>query len=304
MDGSAWLTVVTAWALASAAGLAMWVWIAVRLIRHEPILPFAPRRPVPWGGRSVLLIMSVFFAPLLLAPLFGHAGKRTGGTQHPIVTLIHNEPSWPNLCLVAWAATVVAPIVEEFIFRLVIQGWLEKAERQSRRSAFARKLLKRLPPRWSGMLRGVFPVLLVSLLFASLHFPAAESEPRVVVKSLVQDSIYKTLVLAVGVAVLRVGAHATAIDFGVVRREFWRDARLGVLTFLAIAAPIFVLQGLLRYLFHDVLEVSIAADPFTLVPFAVVLGILYYRTHRIVPSLALHVCLNATSLALLVCGVG
>jgi membrane protease YdiL (CAAX protease family) len=43
----------------------------------------------------------------------------------------------------------------------------------------------------------------------------------------------------------------------------------------------------------------VAADPFTLFPFALVLGTLYCRAHRIVPAIVLHAALNTTSLVLL-----
>jgi membrane protease YdiL (CAAX protease family) len=67
------------------------------------------------------------------------------------------------------------------------------------------------------------------------------------------------------------------------------------LAFLTIAAPLYLLQFAIAMV---TIPRGIAPDPFTLFPFALVLGYLYYRTHRIVPSMALHLALNGTSLLL------
>jgi len=40
------------------------------------------------------------------------------------------------------------------------------------------------------------------------------------------------------------------------------------------------------------------ADPLTLFLFSLILGTLYYRTHRILPAIVLHMTLNFTSLTL------
>ena len=49
-------------------------------------------------------------------------------SQHPLVQLVIEEPS-PSLLAVAFvAAVIVAPVCEEIIFRLLLQGWLEKLE--------------------------------------------------------------------------------------------------------------------------------------------------------------------------------
>jgi len=43
---------------------------------------------------------------------------------------------------------------------------------------------------------------------------------------------------------------------------------------------------------------SIAPDPLSLFFLAIVLGTIYYRTRRIVPSISLHMSLNFTSLVM------
>ena len=48
--------------------------------------------------------------------------------------------------------------------------------------------------------------------------------------------------------------------------------------------------------------IGYAPDPIPLFFLALVLGTLYHRTHRIAPSLVLHMAFNATSIALYFAG--
>jgi membrane protease YdiL (CAAX protease family) len=326
MDGPISPVLVTAVAVAGATSLSMWVWIGLRLIQHKPVLPFCPRRPVPWRGSLVLLIALFYVSPVLLSLLLGSKGNAEKGdkvqtqnlttkdadgvkkddeekddeVQNPIVTLVRNDPSARALLVAVVSAVLVAPVVEEFVFRLLLQGWLERVESEVRRTSRLRRLLCRVPMGLRGLLRGLVPVLATSLLFASMHYRqgGAKLEPSVIEKVLVISSVFGLLTLAFGLFLLKSHARPAMIDLGVTSEIFWRDVRLGVLTFLSLVAPIYLLQGVLQGLLKNVLEWNIAADPFTIVLFAIVLGTLYYRTHRIVPSVVLHMCLNATSVAL------
>lgn len=106
-----------------------------------------------------------------------------------------------------------------------------------------------------------------------------------------------TVTVVLAVLVLRLRAGATWEDLGLAPDQFWPDVKLGVQVFLAIALLIYGSQVLWSVVFSECFP-QVAPDPLTLFPFAVVLGILYYRTHRIVPSIALHMALNATSLGM------
>jgi membrane protease YdiL (CAAX protease family) len=99
------------------------------------------------------------------------------------------------------------------------------------------------------------------------------------------------------VAWVRLRTRATWADFGIEPRAVGRDFGLGLAAFLAVAPPIYVLQmSLVKWVSPG------TADPISLFFFALVLGILYYRTHRIVPAIALHMALNGTSLLFLLLG--
>jgi len=64
---------------------------------------------------------------LVLAPLLGLAAilDRIVPYRHPIVEFLAVHRDRTSIALVWLAATVVAPVVEEFFFRRVLQGWLE-----------------------------------------------------------------------------------------------------------------------------------------------------------------------------------
>jgi membrane protease YdiL (CAAX protease family) len=81
---------------------------------------------------------------------------------HPLVKLAIHEPSL--LWLLAGAAVLVAPLVEEFFFRVVLQGWLERRERQAIHE-------RGLPTRWpiGAVPVGTVPILISSFLFALAH---------------------------------------------------------------------------------------------------------------------------------------
>jgi len=290
---------------ALAASLAVWTWIVRRAVRSEPIVPYQPRRPVPWQGIDLVLVVFFFFIALsaivdLDRRLFvgnAPAGRRpaqTDGpaqlakptTEHALLVLLQEDRRLTTLAWCILVAVVVAPIAEEVFFRLLVQGWLEAVERRWRRHfRFSR-----------GAFRGAFPVLASSLAFALTHCrePETPPGPEVILHALLCQMFANLATLGFALALVRTRAGATPVDLGFCRKELARDMGLGLGAALAIVPWIYPINLLLTQLLPE----GVPADPYTLVLFAVVLGLLYYRTHRIVPSIVLHMALNATSLAL------
>jgi len=50
--------------------------------------------------------------------------------DHPFLEMLEQDPFGAGAAVVAVAAVVAAPLTEEFAFRLLLQGWLEKIERR------------------------------------------------------------------------------------------------------------------------------------------------------------------------------
>jgi membrane protease YdiL (CAAX protease family) len=192
--------------------LATWTVIATRVYRNVDVVPFAARRPVPWGAPHLIIIVAgvlllqsvatlvagvepetridemspaeklhltaaVGLASLLASlagagllvrtaaatsddlglpgdwtalvsdlklGLFGflaavlpvyaiqvvillvHHGLGETPTHHPLVTMVRDDDRGGTLFVALLTAVFVAPIFEEFVFRLVFQGWFEK----------------------------------------------------------------------------------------------------------------------------------------------------------------------------------
>jgi membrane protease YdiL (CAAX protease family) len=280
-----------------AAGAGVWAWIAARAAQGEPVIAYEARRPVPWGAIDLLLVVlflvvtsswiaavdaALFHVPHKPPP---EAAEAATDTSHPLVVLLRSDRTLMSLALGLASGVLVAPIAEEVLFRLLLQGWLEAVERRWRRQ---------LPALRRGV-RGLIPVVITSLVFATLHFRAAGEavNPRWLLHAMVRGMASSVLNVGFAVALVRLRVGATMADLGFSRARFWPDVRLGLLAFVAVAIPVYLAQVVLT----AILPEGLAPDPITMVFFALALGLLYHRTHRIVPSIALHMALNATSLA-------
>ncbi len=281
------------------ASLALWVWVVRRLLHGQPVLPWQPRGRVPWSAFDLLIIILAYivlsgvagnlsrsFFPELAEMAAQHDALGEPTTDHEVLVLLRGEPGPVALTVCFLAAVVVAPISEEVFFRLLLQGWLEKAERSMRRSLGIMR----------GPVRGWIPVLAASVAFAALHSRTASlpPSPQVIFHILVWSTIIKLVTTAFAVAWVRWRVQATWQDLGFEGGKFPSDVVLGLAAALATIPWVYLLQWSLTQLLPE----SVSPDPFTLTPFAIVLGLLYYRTHRIVPAIVLHMALNAASLAL------
>jgi membrane protease YdiL (CAAX protease family) len=281
------------------ACVAVWKTIVMRWLRRQPVLPYQPRRPVPWRTIDAVLIASFYvFSQAVVfqiacrsldvppkalisaqkATLANHDDPMS--RAHPLgQVLSESRDPWVILLCVVSAA-VVAPITEELVFRLVLQGWLESMERRMRRRIpFLRRLLA-----------GFMPVTTVAILFAALHGRSAEMHLAfpVLVFLLAVHCMSNLLTIVLSLCWLKFASGGTLTDFGIVPSKLASDLRTAGLAFLAVTIPLLIVNVDLNVL----LPKNIVADPIPIFFLAIVFGILYYRTHRIVPSLALHMAFN------------
>ncbi|MCO6457963.1 MAG: CPBP family intramembrane metalloprotease, partial [Pirellulaceae bacterium] len=66
----------------------------------------------------VMLAPPVYAVQLVLVQWFE--------SKHPLIELLKKQPSAGFFLLSGFAAVLVAPVVEEYLFRLLLQGWLER----------------------------------------------------------------------------------------------------------------------------------------------------------------------------------
>jgi membrane protease YdiL (CAAX protease family) len=280
---------------AIAACVAVWTWAGVRWFHRRPVLPFEPRRPVPWHGIDVLtMAMAYYVIPQLFmaAATAGLDLPTTAGQpltedasvdkSHVVQRVLSEEgpTAWP-IVLGVMMAIVVAPITEELVFRLLLQGWLESVERRMRRQM----------PWLRRIVRGLLPVAMVAVLFAVVHL--RPTGPRrdlfTIVAQLQLVAVTSLTIVALLVCWLKYAAGATLADFGIVPSKLAGDVRLGLLAFLAVTPPIYAIF----FAANRLLPEDSVADPIPMLFFGLVLGVLYFRTHRIVPSIVTHAAFNA-----------
>lgn len=257
--------------------------------------PFAyqPRRPVPWKGIDVALLFGLLFLPILPSiiatkPATDKEQKTVEQIEapkdhaHPLGRLLAESQSvWPLLLGVA-LAVVIAPLMEELYFRLLLQGWLESLEIRFRRPL-------RIPCRWLG----VVPITMVVLLFASIHY--REARPQFDLKTILEllgnMAAWSLLNIFVLLLWLKFGVKATASDLGFDIQKLGIDIAVGLaVTFVVIIATAAIKLSVFVFAPESLLAPWI--DPVCLVPLASALGFLYYRTHRIVPSIVVHATFN------------
>ena len=315
--------IVTAMAIGAWACLVVWMAMVSRVWRGLPILAYQPRRRVPWrffdlvavlvfsvlAGSAMAIVGRAYFG---LPETPGVAVDATAelDTVHPIGRLLLEEPSVATLALCLLTAVVVAPIAEEFLFRLLLQGWLEAFEWRLRRRLPVLRIPLPLPMafvaainayvalqfRLAKRLPGVLPVAFVAVLFAAVHFRVAKPHPSTdeLLFRLGLTAVISLLTVGFGVALFRFRSGATLRDFGIVVSRLPSDVILGLIAYVAVTPPVYFVM----ILAHNLLPRGIVADPIPLLFLAVALGYLYYKTHRIVSAIVLHMAFNATALAI------
>lgn len=254
----------------------------------------------PWSGFDVFLLF--FFHLLIVASTVSTITEWAGvrpppssdvqvssteddsktTTEHPITQLIRQHPSLTVLLVAFFSAVLAAPLTEEFFYRLLLQGWLEKASATVRRVDPMLRFI--FPP-------GVFSVAIASVIFASLHAGARRQlETDFLFYSLLGLGVGNLLSLTFSVGFLAVVRGAKWRDFGIIPNWILRDFLLAVALFLPTVLPVLYVNAILSGMFPQSV-----VDPVPLLLFALILGTIFYRTGRLLPCVFLHVFLNGLS---------
>ncbi|HEY1068024.1 MAG TPA: CPBP family intramembrane glutamic endopeptidase [Pirellulales bacterium] len=77
--------------------------------------------------------------------------------QHPLIEMLRESPPVGFWIASGLTAVIVAPIVEEMVFRVLLQGWLTRKENEGSSGG------------WIPGHRGWGPILIASVIFAAIH---------------------------------------------------------------------------------------------------------------------------------------
>ena len=247
------------------------------------LIPWERRRKVPWTGLDVLALFLLYIVlmqccvGLVRLPESSVPGA-VPTTEHPLTQLVKQGQGLTIVWFVVFfGAVIAAPLGEEFFFRLVLQGWLEKHESP--------------PFRWKILPHGAVSVVFVSLLFAVLHGGGrTEHSADTLLLLVLGCAIANVCFTVLGVVFLRL-RNATWSDLGLRFHRLPSDFGWAALFFVLFVPPIICIHLAAQSLFPGTVT-----DPIPLFFFAVVLGFLFYRTRRLAGCVLLHAMLNGYSL--------
>jgi len=187
--------------------------------------------------------------------------------EHPVIELLMKDGSIGNLLLTTVLAVLVAPLVEEFLFRLVLQGWLQRLEWFNRGG----------PQRAAAL--------------------AAEHDDSVEAATLVDAEPAKT-----GSVDDRSSPENPFASPAALTEEQPTSEAAGDPNDVPMR-PILPLLGVvpicISSLIFAMLHIDQGAAPIPLFVLALGLGYLYWRTGQLLPCIIVHMLLNGTSMALL-----
>ncbi len=185
-------------------------------------------------------------------------------SEHPLVESFRSNPTVGFYLICVFSAAIVAPLVEEFLCRVLLQGWLERVFTGLARESEAgfdgpfERPPAAAPPILTGPAPGAGTEIAAAAADGSEQGTAAAMEP------------------AGEVGVLRGAPLAQEL-----RGWFW------------------VVPILISSFVFAALHLGNGLDPIPLFVLALGLGYLYQRTHRLLPCVVLHFLVNAFALAML-----
>lgn len=199
------------------------------------LLPTRIAHDIVVGWSAFLLVGPIVYAvQAVLVTAFKYESR------HPLIELVQQDDSRTLFAIVAFMAVVVAPVSEEYFFRVLLQGWLEK----------------------------------VAALLADRNMQSLSQDGWTAIAS---DALE------------RAPEHPTE-PFP--QRPEAPGGRIWRVLPIAISAGIFAWM-----------HAPHGPDPIPLFVLAVGLGYVYQSTHRLLPCVVLHMCLNGTTMWLVWLGL-
>ena len=250
-----------------------------------PLEVIPAKQTVPWTGGDVLLFVAIWIVTQFVIgmvvgitvqydqlPVSAANGE---DFRHPLEQIIHYGKHSPFALLIAFmVAVIVAPLIEEFLFRLLFQGWLESMLRQFHVA------------RASGI-----AIVTVSLCFAAMHAGRSVLNEQILLYLFAATVVANCLIFTLGIVYLVFVRNVQKTDF--LGTEPFFHPRLFVSICYCLLA-LFFIWGIIALL--DISFPKTNTDPIPIFFFSLLLGTLYSRTQNILYCILLHAFLNCTSL--------
>jgi len=258
--------------------VAAWVWLVGRSSRGLPVLPYEFRSRVPWQGLDVAL---AFAAALLTQAVVVQSMVGQHGPKSP------DSPILVVGGMVVGTVVAIGVILALLVYRAKA-SWIDLGFNTA-------ELPQDIARGAVAFLLAFAPVMLIQFLLVQVF---ESRHPLLELVNLKSDT--RTLLLATWLAVIVMPLFEELL-FRVVfqgwleaRERAWRRRSRRLRRVRSGVIPI----GLSSLAF-GLAHLGNGPDPVALFVLALFLGYLYRQTHRIFPSLVLHMCFNGATMALL-----
>lgn len=257
----------------------VWSWLAAKWTAGQDPLPVEPREPIAW--RPGVLLITFGWMGLNLLLQFAGAIQRALAAET-------EEPAKRELT----AGNVGSIIAISLVILSVILVALRRQSPQRRLADYGitgERLGRQALIGVAGALASFLPVMSVNLLLLPFRTPDSQNALLRVLQSAPEES--RTLIVTVVAAAAVITAPLLEELMFRVVLQGWLVTRVPQREAIALTAFAFAaVHGL--------------PDAIPLLPLAVILGIVYQRTHRYFAVVVLHAVFNAINLALALLGKG
>lgn len=278
-------------------GAIVWRGIISRLQRGEPVIPYAPRRPVPWDGAKLAICAVVYFAAREWALFVWGRDPTTGDMPKSVdeAAQLFRLPGYAASVLKAVSLSNAASTAVIAILLIVVA----RAVAGDFGIGFGR-LGENLRLAVSGFFAVAVPALLLQVIIQAF---LVKSEHAIVL-ALKASNDPRTMFWAVSAAVVVAPPVEEFLYRAVLQGWFERvfdrttpdDLAAETVSRSPSPWPIFLSAGIFA-LMHE------GFDRIPLFILALGLGYIYRQTHRLWPCILVHFFLNALSMAVLLVGI-
>jgi membrane protease YdiL (CAAX protease family) len=300
----------------------------VSMRRRGPLLPYEPRRPVPWGAVGCILAV-MYLLTTAYSVLSGEGDGATGGSPHSLAPSTLVAAMLQQLFIVGGVLFVIALFTKATLRDLGVAA--NKGQR-------VRDVLVGA----AACLAALAPVHIVQMFLMYVFFPEQMQSGHPLVKMVMTAPPGPGILLLTGVAAVVVAPICEEITFRLLLQgwlERWEDERLGWRTeatemqmtndearmtneegsrsedssivnrhssFQPEPPPLGI-AGLSYSWFPIVISAALfgvahygyGPEPVPLFLLGLVLGYLYQRTHRIIPGIVAHALFNLFTIVML-----